>query len=40
MQTILFIQRNTAELFKPLALNAKMAVLPFDQQTIFAPAVV
>ncbi len=31
------IQRETAELFKPLALNAKIAVLPFDQGTIFAP---
>ena len=44
MTIILFskcpIQRETAELFKPLALNAKMAVLPFDQKTIFTPAVV
>lgn len=29
------IQRDIAELFKPLALNVKMAVLPFDQQSIF-----
>lgn len=39
--TILFsklpIQRETAELFKPLSLNAKMAVLPFDQGPIFTP---
>lgn len=34
------IQRETAELFKPLALNAKMAMLPFDQQATFAPAAV
>ena len=39
MAIILFsklpIERETAELFKPLALNAKMAVLPFDQSSIF-----
>lgn len=42
MAIILFskqpIRRETAELFKPLALNAKMAILPFDRGTIFAPA--
>lgn len=41
MAIILFskvpIGRQTAELFKPLALNVKMAVLPFDQGTIFMP---
>ncbi|RZM75999.1 hypothetical protein [Leptolyngbya iicbica] len=31
------ISRATAELFKPLALNVKMAVLPFDRGTIFMP---
>ncbi|MDA0867588.1 MAG: sensor histidine kinase, partial [Cyanobacteria bacterium] len=40
MAIILFsklpIQRDTAELFKPLALNAKMAILPFSQGPIFA----
>jgi hypothetical protein len=39
MAIILFskvpIQRETAELFKPLALNAKMAVLAFDQGKVF-----
>lgn len=44
MAIILFskvpIQRETAELFKPLALNAKIAVLPFDQGTIFTPTLV
>lgn len=34
------IQRETAELFKPLSLNARMAVLPFDQNTIFTPVTV
>ncbi|MBD1848075.1 hypothetical protein H6F89_32885 [Cyanobacteria bacterium FACHB-63] len=29
------IQRDIAELFKLLALNVKMAVLPFDQQSVF-----
>ncbi|MER3435273.1 MAG: hypothetical protein C4288_18130 [Leptolyngbya sp. ERB_1_1] len=29
------IQREIAELFKPLALNVKMAVLPFDRQSVF-----
>lgn len=29
------IQRDIAELFKPLTLNIKMAVLPFDQQSVF-----
>jgi len=31
------ISRSTAELFKPLALNVKMAVLPFDQGAVFSP---
>jgi hypothetical protein len=30
------ISRETAEMFKPLALNVKVAVLPFDDATIFA----
>ena len=30
------ISRQTAELFKPLALNVKVAVLPFDHGPIFA----
>jgi hypothetical protein len=30
------ISRQTAEMFKPLALNVKVAVLPFDGATIFA----
>jgi len=30
------ISREIAEMFKPLALNAKVAVLPFDGETIFA----
>jgi len=30
------IRRETAELFKPLALNTKMAMLPFDQGELFA----
>ena len=30
------ISRDTAEMFKPLALNVKVAVLPFDGETIFA----
>jgi len=43
LMTIIFfsklpIKRETAELFKPLALNAKLAVLPFDQGAIFAPS--
>ncbi len=29
------ISRNTADMFKTLALNTKMAVLPFDRGTIF-----
>lgn len=29
------IPRDLAELFKPLALNVKMAVLPFDQNAVF-----
>lgn len=29
------IPRDIAELFKPLALNVKMAVLPFDRQAVF-----
>lgn len=33
------IQRDIAELFKPLALNVKMAVLPFDQQSVFSRVV-
>lgn len=41
MAIILFskvpISRETAELFKPLALNTKMAVLAFDQGEVFAP---
>jgi hypothetical protein len=44
MAIILFskvpIQRDTAELFKPLALNAKLSLLPFDQGAVFAPAIV
>lgn len=38
--SMLLIQHETAELFKPfkpLALNAKIAVLPFEQGIIFAP---
>ena len=31
------ISRSTAELFKPLALNVKMAVLPFDRGNVFMP---
>ena len=31
------IKRDTAELFKPLALNTKMAILPFDQGAVFTP---
>ncbi len=31
-----FISRDTADLFKPLALNAKMALLSFDRGAIFA----
>ncbi|MBE9076344.1 hypothetical protein IQ241_03375 [Romeria aff. gracilis LEGE 07310] len=42
MAIILFskqpIRRETAEVFKPLAINAKMAVLPFDPGTIFTPS--
>jgi hypothetical protein len=30
------ISRDTAEMFKPLALNVKMAVLPFEDETISA----
>lgn len=30
-----FISRDTADLFKPLALNAKMAILPFDRGAVF-----
>jgi hypothetical protein len=30
------ISREVAEMFKRLALNAKVAVLPFDGETIFA----
>lgn len=41
MAIILFskypISREIAELFKPLALNAKMAVLSFDQPHLFGP---
>ncbi|MGD1859373.1 MAG: hypothetical protein ACFB0E_05310 [Leptolyngbyaceae cyanobacterium] len=41
MAIILFskapISRQTAELFKPLALNVKMAVLAFDQKAVFMP---
>lgn len=33
------IARDIAELFKPLALNVKMAVLPFDQQAVFKPPI-
>ena len=40
MAIILFskvpIQRDLAELFKPLALNVKMAMLPFDQHSTFS----
>ncbi len=40
MAIILFskypIHRETAELFKPLALNVKMAILPFDNRAIFS----
>ncbi|MEB3273483.1 MAG: hypothetical protein ACO4AI_03810 [Prochlorothrix sp.] len=32
------ISRTTAEFFKTLALNAKMAVFPLDQPQIFSPA--
>lgn len=31
------ISRATAELFKPLALNVKMAILPFDRGAVFMP---
>jgi hypothetical protein len=30
------ISHETAEIFKPLALNVKVAVLPFDGETVFA----
>ena len=32
------ISRTTAELFRPLALHVKLAVLPFDGGPVFAPA--
>ena len=32
------ISRTTAELFRPLALHVKLAVLPFDGGLVFAPA--
>lgn len=43
LATIMFaktsISRDTADMFKTLALNMKLAVLPFDSKTVFAPVV-